>query len=64
MMALCNAGITSEAAYQAVRNVVDVPNLIDYMILHIFGEAEDWPQQGLDILGVDASTPVGRGRDL
>jgi hypothetical protein len=44
MMATCNAGITNETAYQAVRAMVDVPNLIDYMLLHIFAEAEDWPQ--------------------
>ncbi|RME89568.1 MAG: hypothetical protein D6766_14600, partial [Verrucomicrobia bacterium] len=27
----------------AIRELVDVPNLIDYMILHIYAEAEDWP---------------------
>ncbi|MCB1126880.1 MAG: CotH kinase family protein, partial [Verrucomicrobiae bacterium] len=43
MIALVNAGIGSEADYQAVRAWVDVPNLIDYMLLHFFGEAEDWP---------------------
>lgn len=43
MMAQVNAGITNEAAYQAVAQIVDIENLIDYMLLHIFGEAEDWP---------------------
>jgi hypothetical protein len=43
MMARVNAGITTEAAYQAVAELVDVENLIDYMLLHIFAEAEDWP---------------------
>lgn len=43
MIATVNAGIDSEADYQAVRAWVDVPNLIDYMLLHFFGEAEDWP---------------------
>ncbi|MCW5555331.1 MAG: lamin tail domain-containing protein [Verrucomicrobiae bacterium] len=43
MMALVNAGVTSEASYQAVAELVDVENLIDYMLLHFFGEAEDWP---------------------
>ena len=43
MMAAVNAGITNETAYQAIRQMVDVPNLIDYMMLHIFAEAEDWP---------------------
>ncbi|HSH16188.1 MAG TPA: CotH kinase family protein, partial [Verrucomicrobiae bacterium] len=43
MMALVNAGITSEAAYQAVEALVDIDNLIDFMMIHIFAEAEDWP---------------------
>ncbi len=43
MMALVNAGVTSESAYQAIGQLVDLDNLIDYMLLHIFGEAEDWP---------------------
>ncbi|HWN94618.1 MAG TPA: lamin tail domain-containing protein [Methylomirabilota bacterium] len=40
---LANAGITSEAAYAAITNLVDIDNLIDYMMLHIFAESEDWP---------------------
>lgn len=43
MMALANAGVSSEAAYQAIGQLVDIENLIDYMLLHIFAEAEDWP---------------------
>ena len=41
---LVNAGITTEAAYQSVAQLVDLDNLIDYMLLHVFGEAEDWPR--------------------
>ncbi|HXG49699.1 MAG TPA: lamin tail domain-containing protein, partial [Methylomirabilota bacterium] len=41
---LVNAGITTEAAYAAVADLVDLDNLIDYMILHIYAEAEDWPR--------------------
>jgi hypothetical protein len=43
MIALCNAGIISESAYQAVGQLVDIEDLIDYMLLHIYAEAEDWP---------------------
>jgi len=43
LMKRLNAGIHSEADYQAVCDLVDVDNLIDYMILHIYAEAEDWP---------------------
>jgi hypothetical protein len=40
---LANAGVTTEAAYQAILQLVDIDNLIDYMMLHIFAESEDWP---------------------
>jgi hypothetical protein len=43
LLSLVNAGITSEPAYQAVAALVDLDSLIDYMLLHIFVEAEDWP---------------------
>ena len=43
MMALVNAGITNEASYHAIAQLVDIDNLIDYMLLHILAEAEDWP---------------------
>lgn len=39
-----NAGIASEAAYAAITNLVDIDNLIDYMMVHIFAESEDWPR--------------------
>ena len=44
VLALANAGVSSEAAYAAITNVVEIDNLIDYMLLHIFGESEDWPR--------------------
>lgn len=44
MMAAVNAGITNEAAYQAIGQLVDIDNLIDYMMIHLFAEVEDWPQ--------------------
>jgi hypothetical protein len=40
---LANAGITSEAAYQAIAQRIDLDSLIDYMMVHIFAESEDWP---------------------
>jgi hypothetical protein len=43
MMTTVNAGITNETAYQAVSQVVDIDNLIDYMLIHLFAEVEDWP---------------------
>ena len=54
--ALAGAGLETEAAFQQIQGrnpdgtlnpalpvLIDVPNLIDYMILHIFVAARDWP---------------------
>jgi hypothetical protein len=43
LLALANAGINTEAAYAAITNRIDIDNLIDYMIVHIVAESEDWP---------------------
>jgi hypothetical protein len=43
LMALVNAGVGSAAAYQAVAELVDLPNLADHMLVHGLAEAEDWP---------------------
>jgi hypothetical protein len=43
-MALVNLGINSESEFQAVADLVDMDNLIDYMLLHALVEANDWLQ--------------------
>ncbi len=56
MMNLAAAGLSTDAAFQRIQGnnpdgtpnpaypvYLDVPNLIDYMILHIASGAEDWP---------------------
>ena len=56
MHTLANSGMTTEADYQRImgnnpdgtRNpaypvYIDMPNFIDYMILHIYSAARDWP---------------------
>lgn len=56
LIGLANTGLASDAAYQfiqgnnpdgtrnpAIERLLDVENLIDYMILHIYSGAEDWP---------------------
>lgn len=56
MMALASAGLGSIAAYQRIQGnfpdgtpnpaypkYVDLEGLIDYMILHIYASADDWP---------------------
>jgi hypothetical protein len=44
VLALANAGVASESAYAAITNLVEIDNLIDYMLLHIVAESEDWPR--------------------
>jgi hypothetical protein len=56
LMAMADVGFPSEVEYQALQGnqpngtrnpnlpvLLDVGNLIDYMIAHIYGGAEDWP---------------------
>ncbi|NQU26172.1 MAG: lamin tail domain-containing protein, partial [Candidatus Nealsonbacteria bacterium] len=56
MFALANAGLATDAAYQRIQgnnpdgtpnaaypNYLNVDNLIDFMILHLYSGAEDWP---------------------
>jgi hypothetical protein len=56
MMDLAAAGLAGEAAYQRIQGrkpdgtpnpdypaYLDLDNLIDYMILHIYASADDWP---------------------
>ncbi len=56
MMSLASGGLGSQAAYERIQGnnpdgtrnpafpkYVDVDNLIDYMILHIYASADDWP---------------------
>ncbi len=43
VLALVNTAVTSEATYAAITNLVDIDNLIDYMMIHIVAESEDWP---------------------
>jgi hypothetical protein len=44
LLSLANAGVSNEGQYQAIAQLIDLDNLIDYMMLHIFGESEDWPR--------------------
>jgi len=46
LMSLCavGSGLTNNAAYEAVQQYCDVDNLIDHMIVNIWGGNTDWPQ--------------------
>jgi autotransporter-associated beta strand protein len=44
MMAIANStSISTAAGYQAILPYLDVENFADYMLLHFYGDAEDWP---------------------
>ena len=46
MMDLASAGLASDAQYSAIQQYLDVPDLIDYMIGHIYaGTRAEWPWQ-------------------
>lgn len=40
---LASAGLSTRTAYEAFAAQVDLVNLADYMLLHFFADAEDWP---------------------
>ena len=42
LMALANAGLATDKAYTALQEAVDVPQLIDFLILNFYGANEDW----------------------
>ena len=39
---IANGGVTSQAAYDRLREYVDIDNLIDYMLLNFYGGNKDW----------------------
>ncbi len=43
MMSMANAGLTSTESYEAIQAFVDLENLADYLLLHFYADAEDWP---------------------
>jgi hypothetical protein len=43
MRSLANSGLANDAQYQQMQQYLDVPSLIDYMILNIYTGNTDWP---------------------
>ena len=43
MLGLANTARTDDAAYESVKDFIDVENYADYMLLHFFADSEDWP---------------------
>ena len=42
MMALANAGLGGDREFQAIQEYLDLPNLIDFLILNFYGGNADW----------------------
>jgi hypothetical protein len=43
MMALANDGLSRDSDYRRIQEYLDVPNLIDYMLLNFYTGTHDWP---------------------
>jgi hypothetical protein len=42
MLALANAGVTEERAYATLQRQLDVPQLIDFLLVNFYGANADW----------------------
>lgn len=45
LFTLVNGGVSSRSAYEQVEQFLNVPAFIDYYLLHVFADAEDWPHK-------------------
>jgi hypothetical protein len=43
MVSLTNAGLSSLESYEAIREYLDVPQYIDYLIVNMWAGMDDWP---------------------
>ena len=43
MFAIANSGLSSDTAYANIKQYLDVPSFIDYMLLNFYGGNSDWP---------------------
>lgn len=43
MMAIANGPIETQASYDSIKDYIDLKNYADYMLLHYYSDAEDWP---------------------
>ncbi|MHB1036837.1 MAG: lamin tail domain-containing protein [Pirellulales bacterium] len=60
MINLAGAGLATQAQYNAIQQYLDVPNLIDYLIVNIYGGNWDWPHNNW--YASRSRTPDGRFR--
>jgi hypothetical protein len=43
LLGIAAGSLATEGAYQAIQKYLDVPNLIDYLILNVYAANQDWP---------------------
>lgn len=43
MIGVLNGNISSNAVYDQAKTLLDIDNYIDYLFLHFYADAEDWP---------------------
>ena len=60
MMTLARSGLTNNAVYEQLQQVLDVPAFADYMIINGWGANTDWPHQ--NFYASKRRTPDGRWR--
>ncbi|MGB0326660.1 MAG: lamin tail domain-containing protein [Akkermansiaceae bacterium] len=61
MISLLNGNIASNAVYEQAKDVIDIDNYIDYIFLHFYADAEDWPTKN-GYAAVNAISGDGRWR--
>ena len=59
MMSTLNGSIQQSNVYNAAKTKIDVENFADYMLLHFYADAEDWPHKN----GYAAALSVANGGD-
>ncbi len=76
MFAIAGAGITNDAAYTNLSAYLNVPNLIDYMLVNFYAANTDWPGHnwnaarrrvpgaGFHFISWDAEWTFGIGNDV
>jgi len=76
MLAIAAAGVTNDVAYTNLSEYLDIPNLIDYLLLNFYAANTDWPWHnwnaarrrvpgaGFHFFNWDAEWTFGIGNDV
>ena len=61
MMGVLNGNITDNSVYEQAKTKIDIDNYIDYIFLHFYADAEDWPNKN-GYAAANAASGDGRYR--